>query len=60
MNRTFDIGDMKIGNITSVNYSTGYDYYEMKNNNYLSYDMAKVNPHTVTATMMYNIRIRQN
>lgn len=41
MNRTFDIGDMKIGNITSVNYSTGYDYYEMKNNNYLSYDMAK-------------------
>ena len=39
MNRLFNIGDWKIGNITSANYSTGYDYYELKNNNYLSYDM---------------------
>lgn len=39
MNRLFDLGDWRIGNITNVNYSTGYDYYEMKNNNYLSYDM---------------------
>ncbi len=39
MNRLFNIGDWKIGNITNVNYSTGYDYYELKNNNYLSYDM---------------------
>lgn len=41
MNRTFDVGDIKIGNITNVNYSTGYDYYEMKNNNYLSYNMVE-------------------
>lgn len=40
MNRSFHVGDIKIGNVTSVNYSTGYDYYEMKNNNYLSYDLA--------------------
>lgn len=39
MNHLFNIGDWKIGNITNVNYSTGYDYYELKNNNYLSYDM---------------------
>ena len=39
MNRLFNIGDWKIGNITNVNNSTGYDYYELKNNNYLSYDM---------------------
>lgn len=39
MNRLFDLGDWRIGNITNINYSTGYDYYEMKNNNYLSYDM---------------------
>lgn len=39
MNRLFNIGDWKVGNITNVNYSTGYDYYELKNNNYLSYDM---------------------
>lgn len=39
MNRLFNIGNWKIGNITNVNYSTGYDYYELKNNNYLSYDM---------------------
>lgn len=38
MNRLFDLGNWRIGNITNVNYSTGYDYYEMKNNNYLSYD----------------------
>lgn len=44
MNRSFHVGDMKIGNITSVNYSTGYDYYEMKNNNYLSYDLANDEP----------------
>lgn len=39
MNRLFDLGNWRIGNISNVNYSTGYDYYEMKNNNYLSYDM---------------------
>lgn len=39
MNRLFNIGDWKVGNITNVNYSTGYDYYELKNNNYLSYNM---------------------
>lgn len=39
MNRLFDLGDWRIGNITNVNYSTGYDYSEQKNNNYLSYDM---------------------
>lgn len=39
MNRSFEIGDVKIGNVTSLNYSTGYDYHEMKNNNYLSYDL---------------------
>jgi hypothetical protein len=39
LNRSFDIGDMRIGNVTNFNYSTGYDYYETENNNYLSYDM---------------------
>ncbi len=39
INRLFDKGDWRIGNVTNVNYSTGYDYYELKNNNYLSYDM---------------------
>lgn len=39
MNRLFNLGGWKIGNITNVNYSTGYDYYELKNNNYLSYNM---------------------
>ena len=39
MNRSFNMGDMRIGNVTSVNYSTGYDYYEMENNRYQSYDM---------------------
>lgn len=39
MNRLFDLDNWRIGNITNVNYSTGYDYYEMKNNNYLSYNM---------------------
>ncbi len=40
MNRTFDFDDIRIGNITNFNYSTGYDYFETVNNNYLSYDMA--------------------
>ncbi len=39
MNRVYNIGDWKIGNVTSLNYSTSYNYYEMENNNYLSYDM---------------------
>ncbi len=39
MNRQFDAGAWKIGNITSVNFSTGYDYYDQINRNYLSYDM---------------------
>ncbi len=39
MNRSFNMGDMRIGNVTSVNYSTGYDYYEMESNRYQSYDM---------------------
>jgi hypothetical protein len=39
LNRTFRIGNAKIGNVSSVNYSTGDDYFETVNNNYLSYDM---------------------
>ncbi len=39
MNRLFNLGDWRVGNITNVNYSTGYDYTEQQNNNYLSYDM---------------------
>jgi len=37
--RTFNIGDIRIGNISTINYSTGYDYYEKVNNNFVSYDM---------------------
>lgn len=37
--RTFTIGDIKIGNISTINYSTGYDYYEKITNNFVSYDM---------------------
>lgn len=40
MNRLFQAGDVRIGNITSINYSTGYDYHEAENNNYISYDVA--------------------
>lgn len=38
LNRSFDAGAWRIGNITSVNYSNEYNYYETINNNYLSYD----------------------
>ncbi|MDR2810838.1 MAG: TonB-dependent receptor [Tannerellaceae bacterium] len=38
LNRSFTIGNTKIGNITNLNYATGYDYFETENNNYLSYD----------------------
>lgn len=41
MNRTFHAGDVKIGNITNLSYSTEYDYTEMQNNNYISYDADK-------------------
>lgn len=37
--RTYDVGDWKIGNITNVNWSTGYDYTESVNNNYITYDV---------------------
>lgn len=40
MNRSFDLGNYKVGNVTSVNYSTGYDYYEMENNRYQSFDIS--------------------
>ncbi|MDR0430100.1 MAG: TonB-dependent receptor [Tannerellaceae bacterium] len=40
MNRVCEWNDFKIGNITNLNYSTGYDYYETSNNNFLSYDLA--------------------
>lgn len=39
LNRSFKAGNWQIGNVTSVNYSNDYNYYETKNNNYLSYDM---------------------
>ncbi|MBP8759165.1 MAG: TonB-dependent receptor [Parabacteroides sp.] len=39
MTRSFNVGDYKIGNVTSLNYSTAYDYNEMENNRYQSYDM---------------------
>ena len=38
--RSFDAGDWKIGNIANVNWSTGYDYSETVNNNYIAYDVA--------------------
>ncbi len=38
-NRIIELDDIKIGNITNLNYSIGYDYYETNNNNYLSYDL---------------------
>ncbi len=37
---SFDAGDWKIGNIANVNWSTGYDYSETVNNNYIAYDVA--------------------
>lgn len=39
MNRLFNTGGVRIGNVTSINYSTGYDYHEAENNNYISYDV---------------------
>lgn len=39
VNRSFQAGDWRIGNITSINYSNDYNYHETVNNNYLSYDM---------------------
>jgi hypothetical protein len=39
LNRSFAASGAKIGHITSLNYSNGYDYFETANNNYLSYDM---------------------
>lgn len=37
--RSLDVGDWKIGNITNVNWSTGYEYIETVNNNYITYDV---------------------
>ena len=39
LNRSFDLNGAKIGHVSNLNYSNGYDYYETENNNYLSYDM---------------------
>lgn len=39
-NRSFDVDGWKIGNITNLNWSTGYDYTETENNNYIAYDVA--------------------
>lgn len=38
--RTYDVGAWKINNITNVNWSSGYDYTESVNNNYIAYDVA--------------------
>lgn len=44
INRVFELDNIRIGNITNLNYSTGYDYYETINNNYLSYDLMNDKP----------------
>ncbi|MDR1556248.1 MAG: TonB-dependent receptor [Tannerellaceae bacterium] len=44
LNRSLDLGNAKINNIANLNYSTGYDYFETVNNNYLSYDMKNDRP----------------
>ncbi len=38
-NKLFELDKVRIGNITNINYSTGYDYYESVNRNYLSYNL---------------------
>jgi outer membrane receptor for ferrienterochelin and colicin len=38
LNRSFALGRARLGNITNLNYSLGYDSFETANNNYLSYD----------------------
>ncbi|MCP9611824.1 TonB-dependent receptor [Coprobacter tertius] len=37
LQRKFDFGNWKMGNISAVNYSTGYNHYKMQNNRYQSY-----------------------
>jgi outer membrane receptor for ferrienterochelin and colicin len=44
LHRTFGVGDAKVGHVSSLNYSTGSDYFETVNNNYLSYDMKNDRP----------------
>ena len=44
LNRSFRIGKATVGNITNLNYRTGYDFFETANNNYLSYDMKNDRP----------------
>lgn len=39
LNRMFDTGNLRIGNISNLSYSTGYESDEMENNNYISYDV---------------------
>jgi TonB-dependent receptor len=39
LNRSLEALGARIGNVTNVNYSTGYEYAETSNNNFLSYDM---------------------
>lgn len=39
LNRVFDAGSVRIGNITNLSYGTGYESNEMENNNYISYDV---------------------
>lgn len=36
---TFSPGKWKISNIANLNYSNSYSYYDMENNQYISYDM---------------------
>lgn len=44
LNRSFRLGNAAVGNVTNLNYSAGYDYFETENNNYLSYDMKNDRP----------------
>ncbi|MDR2388642.1 MAG: TonB-dependent receptor [Tannerellaceae bacterium] len=38
LNRSFPLGQARLGQVAALNYSNGYDYFETDNNNYLSYD----------------------
>jgi outer membrane receptor for ferrienterochelin and colicin len=38
LNRSFTLGKLRIGNISSFHYGNSSDYFETANNNYLSYD----------------------
>jgi outer membrane receptor for ferrienterochelin and colicin len=39
LDRSFHVGEARAGLVASLNGSTGYDYFETENNNYLSYDI---------------------